>query len=111
MGHLMFKIQGLDKLQRQLDDLSRRAAALNGTHSVPVAQMLTPAFMQKHTGFRDIDTFFGAGGFSVESTADLEAIAEADLDAWVLKNSKFTTWKQMLDAAGSQWAAGKLGLR
>lgn len=107
----MLKIQGLDKLQRQLNNLSRRAGALNGTHSVQHDQMLTPAFMAKHTGFRDVDTFFGAGGFTVNSRADLEAIPDDQLDEWVRRNSKFGSWKQMLEAAGAQWVTSQLGLR
>jgi hypothetical protein len=106
----MLKIQGLDKLQRKLDDLSRKAAALNGTNSVQLDQMLTPAFVVRHTGFPDVDTFFGAGGFSVKSRADLDAIPETQLDEWVRRNSKFGGWKQMLETAGSQWVASKLGL-
>jgi hypothetical protein len=106
----MLKIQGLDKLRRQLDDLSRKAGALNGTHSVPLDQMLTPAFMVRHTGFSDVDTFFGAGGFTVNSRSDLEAIPDAELDEWVRRNSKFSSWGQLLETAGSQWVSGKLGL-
>lgn len=67
--------------------------------------------MAKHTVFQDIDTFFGAGGFSVKSRADLGAIPEAQLDEWERRNPKFGNWKQMLEDAGARWAAGELGLR
>ena len=73
--------------------------------------MLTPTFMARHTVFRDIDTFFGTGGFSVKSRADLEAIPETQLDEWERRNPKFASWKQMLKDAGARWAAGELGLR
>lgn len=106
----MLKIQGLDKLQRQLDDLSRKARAVHGTHDVPMDQLLTPAFMARHTGFTSIAAFLQGGGFSVQSRADLEAIPTEKLDAWVREQSKFHSWKEMLESAGGQWVKSKLGL-
>ena len=103
-------IKGLDQLSKKLDQLAKNAKELHGTHSVSVTDVLTPAFVSKHTRFADADQLFAASGFSANSQAEFEAIPEDELDTFIRSESSFGSWKEMLSAAGAAWAKAKLGL-
>jgi hypothetical protein len=107
----MLKITGLDNLKKKLDDFSQKAKALDGTHSVPIEDLLTPSFISRHTRFADVDEFFAASGFKVESQEDLDAIPDDKWDEYVRSVSSFHGWEAMLGEAGKEWAATKLGFR
>src|SRR5574340_1214906 len=105
----MLKITGLEELTRKLDDLAESANDLHGTHSVPVGEMLTPDFVHAHTRFANVDEFFDASGFKVDSTEDFEAIPTEELDKFVRSVSSFESWQAMAAEAAKAWAAKKLG--
>ena len=86
---VVLKITGLNELSKKLDTLAGNVAKLNGTHQVPIAEMLTPEFMAGHTRFANIDEFFDASGFQVISAADFEAIPTEPLDEFVRTESSF----------------------
>jgi hypothetical protein len=103
-------IKGLDQLSKKLDQLAKNAKELDGTHSVSLTDVLTPAFVSQHTRFADADQLFEASGFNANSQAEFEAIPEDKLDAFIRSESSFGSWKDMLSAAGAAWAKGRLGL-
>lgn len=107
----MLKITGLDNFKKKLDDLSQKAKSLDGTHSVPIEDLLTPSFISRYTRFANVDEFFAASGFKVESREDLEAIPEDKWDMYIRSVSSFHDWEAMLGEAGKEWAAKKLGFR
>ena len=61
--------------------------------------MFPTTFMEKHTNYNDIDSFFEAGGFNVETNEEFEQIPESKLDSFVSANSEFNTWDEMLSLA------------
>jgi len=104
------KIEGLDELTKKLDSLATKAKELDGTHSVSISDVLTPAFIVEHTRFSTINELFAAGGFECETQGQFEAIPEGNLDDFIRAESPFESWQDMLGAAGQRWAASKLGL-
>ncbi len=106
----MFKIEGIDELQRKLDDLSKKAEALDGHHNVPVSELLTDSFVSQHTSFSSADEMFMASGFKVETQEDFAAIPDAEWDNYIRSISSFDGWQSMLGAAGQEWAKRQLGL-
>lgn len=106
----MMKITGLDELTRKLDDLSNKAKALDGQPSVPVADLLTPAFVSEHTRFADMNQMFEASGFKIESQADFAAVPDDKWDEFIRSISSFQDWKEMLAQAGNDWTAKQLSL-
>lgn len=106
----MFKIDGLDELQKKLDDLAKNAEALDGEHSVPVSELLTDDFIAKHTSFASTDAMFEASGFKIETQEDFAAIPDDEWDTFIRSVSSFDDWQSMLGAAGQEWAVRKLGL-
>ncbi len=77
---MSFKIDGLDKLQKQLKQMEKNAKELDKTTSVPFDELFTPSFMRKHSAFTTFDELLAAGNFSVDSQEDFEAIPDDVFD-------------------------------
>ena len=106
----MFKISGLEELQNKLGDLARKSKELDGQHSVPVSELLTPNFVSQHTSFSSADEMFKASGFNTETQEEFGEIPDDDWDSYIRSISSFDCWQSMLAAAGQEWAKQKLGL-
>lgn len=61
------------------------------------------SFMRKYTAYKTFDKFLNAGKFGIKDQADFEALPEEKMDAHVKKNSKFSTWQEMLDFATDKY--------
>jgi hypothetical protein len=105
----MFKIDGLDKLQRKLKDLERRTKDLHGQHSVPLGELFPPAFMRQNTDFGSIDEMFEASGFKVETEEDFSRIPDDEWNRFIALRTRFESWDEMMKAGGEAWAAKRLG--
>jgi hypothetical protein len=104
---MKIEIKGLDQLTRKLEDLQRRAENLSG--NVPTRGILTPAFLRKHSRFSSIEEMFEASGFKVETQDDFKNIPDQPWDEFIAKETTFPNWKEMLSAAGGEYAKRKLG--
>lgn len=104
------KITGFDELQKKLDKLAQNAAALDGEHSVPVNELLTPAFVARYTRFASADELFEQSGFKIESPEEFAAIPDEEWDEYIRSVSGFSGWQAMLSKAGEAWAAKKLSI-
>ena len=107
---LEFKIEGLDELQRSLDELGSRASQIHGKQDIPLDELLTAGFLAKHSRFLSVDELFEASGFRVESAEDFASIPDDEWERFVQQNTTFATWEDMLSAAGTEWAQKKLKL-
>lgn len=105
----MFKIEGLDKLQKELKSLAKKAKDLDGRHSVPVSELLTDSFISRHTAFSTVDEMFEASGFKVKTQEDFANIPDAGWDEYIRTNSSFDNWQSMLGASTQEWTVSKLG--
>jgi hypothetical protein len=99
--NVKMNLDGLHKLQR-------RAKELDGTHQVPISQLLSPTFMRKHTPFSDFDAMLAASPFPVNSAEEFRAIPDAEWDAFVRHNTRFSSWQAMLSVAGAEWMKDRL---
>jgi hypothetical protein len=104
------KITGLDELMKSLEDLRKRARALNGEHNVPLTELLDPTFVSKHTRFATAEEMFEASGFKIESEEDFAAIPDDKWDEFIRSVSSFSNWRAMLKQAAAEWTGKKLGL-
>ena len=102
----MFKITGLDELEKQLDKLSQAADELDGEHSVSFGVLFNPEFMSRNTQFQTIDEFTERSSFDF---SDIESIDEAQLDKFIAEHTSFESWEDMKASAAQEWAAKKLG--
>lgn len=106
----MFKIEGLDELQKKLGDLAKGAEALDGQHSVPVSELLTDAFISQHTSFSSADEMLKVSGFKIETQEDFAAIPDAAWDNFIRSISRFDGWQSILGAARQEYIKRQLGL-
>lgn len=106
----MIELKGFDDVSRKLKDLAERAESINGTHEVPVSEMLTPGFLARHTRFLSADELFEASGFKIETAEDFEKVPDEDWDEFIQQSTPFADWSDMLSAAGTEWTRKKLGL-
>lgn len=104
------KIKGLDELAKDMDRIANAAKELDGTHNVPIEELLTPEFVSSHTKFANIEEMFEASGLKIESQDDFEAIPAKDKDKFIRSISAFSDWESMLGEAASAWTVKKLGL-
>jgi hypothetical protein len=101
--------KGLDTLRANLRRLADRAKALDGTHNVPVADLLTPSFIQRHTrGCSNVEQWFQKSGFKIESSDDFKAIPDDDWDRYVRSSTSFSNWQAMLTAASTEFVKKKV---
>jgi hypothetical protein len=101
-------ISGLDKLQRQLDDLQRKVEKASGTHHVLIDELLTPDFMMRFTNFVSAEVMFESSGFKIDSLEDLESIPGAEWDAFIATNTQFATWEELMGMAGTEYIQRRL---
>lgn len=104
----MLKITGIDVLRKKLDDFAKKAESIDGQH-IPVSELLSPSFVSKHTRFSSADELLEASGFKVETQEDFASIPDDKWDEYIRSVSNFENWQALLDEAGKEWAAKKLG--
>lgn len=106
----MLKITGLDETIKKLNDLKKKADAMN-VQSVPVTEILTSDFLTRHTPFGSAVEMYEASGFKIETKEDFEAVPDDEWDAFIRSVSSFDGWQAMLGAASKEWAVKQLGLK
>lgn len=104
-----FKIKGLDKLQKQLNQMEKATKKLERTKSISFDKLFTSSFMRKYTNFSSFDEFLDAGNFEVNSQEDFEAIPDDEMDQLVRDTTKFSSWEEMLTTATELYVVKELG--
>jgi hypothetical protein len=97
------EIEGFEEFADELDQLQRRAEAVDGENAVSFTELFPAGFMQTHTDFESIKAFFEASPWTVESEADFERLPEDEFDAYVDEHTGFDSWDAMLSAAAREW--------
>lgn len=103
-----FEIKGLDEIERAFDDLARRAENLSGP--VKFSELFPPEFMRRYSDFVHIDDLAEASGFHCETTEDFEKIPADQWNAHIVASTRFSSWEEMKDVAGREYAQRRLGL-
>jgi hypothetical protein len=98
MSQIKIDLSGLERLQR-------RAAALHGTHQVPINQVLTAGFMQRHSSFSTFQAMLDSSPFA---GMDFDAIPDAEWDVYVRQATPFASWQEMLKDAAADWVKKQL---
>lgn len=91
-----------------LDDLHDELLELD--EEIPFFILFSESFMLSHTRFSSIAAFLEAGGFHAKTDEEFDAIPDADLDAYVEKESDFSSWEEMLGEAVEEYQRGQLGI-
>lgn len=97
------KIKGLDKLQRQLKELQRKAEAVGGQHSVSFDELFTASFLTRYTNFTSVEDMIQQSGYKVETSEDFQRIPDSEWDDFIANNTQFSNWQEMLSLATQEW--------
>lgn len=100
----------VDATVRKLEGLETRLQAIDGQHQVPLAELLTPEFIQRQTDFTSLEQWIQASGFKIKSAEDFKNIPADQWDEFVARSTKFPDWNTMLQAATKKWVSKRLGL-
>jgi hypothetical protein len=95
---------GLDELRRRIEKLSRG-------QKVSFSELFPPEFMRKYTDFGTIDALVQASGYTVETAEDFAKIPDEAWDQFIKARTRFSSWSEMQNQAGSEWAARQLGFK
>ena len=61
------------------------------------------AFMKKYTRHKSFERFLNGSKFNITCQNDFEALPEEAMDAYVAKNTKFSSWQEMIDFATDRY--------
>ena len=101
------KIKGLDALQKRLNEIGNNAKKLDGSHDVPMSELLPDSFIAKNTDFNTFEEFASAPIF--QQYESFEAIPDAEFDQFIKQHSRFENWKEMQIQASKDYTVKKLG--
>jgi hypothetical protein len=93
----------------ELQELEQRLERFNGSHDIPMNELLNPEFMLKYTHFSSFQDMLDHSGYSGKTEEDIEVIPGAQWDAFTSANSTFMSWDEMLEAALGEWSKRQLG--
>lgn len=92
-------------MDQELDQFKKRLEQVEQEHgsqqAVSYQDLFNPQFMQKNTNFASVAFFIQALG--VKDFQDLENVNDEVIDHLVRKETKFTDWQQMQQAAISAY--------
>lgn len=104
-----FRVKGLDQIQKNLQKLEKSAKELENNKELSFDTIFNENFMKQNTNFNNISELITAGGFTVNSQQDFEAIPEDKFDIHIQATTKFASWQEMLGKATEQHIFKKLG--
>ncbi|MDD6382254.1 hypothetical protein [Mitsuokella sp.] len=70
-------------------------------------EVFSTSFMRRYTRFRTFEKFLQGGRFGIKDQRDFEALPEEQMDEWVRKCTKFSSWQEMLDIATDKYVMHK----
>ena len=104
----MFEINGLNELQKELENLQKKVENLSGSQNIPLKELLSNSFMKEYTSFNSISELFKASGFQINSIEDFDNIPSSELDRCTSKNTDFDSWQDIIREATNQYVLEKL---
>ncbi|MFD0960013.1 hypothetical protein [Paenibacillus chungangensis] len=90
-----------------LKDLQGHNKVEEDPNVIPLDRLFTDEFMVKHSRSTNFAEFLEKGNFQVKSYEDVKNIPEELFDRHLDRETDFTNWQCMLDAAKTEYAAMK----
>lgn len=98
----------LDGLVDAFETMTANAAALDAGSPPALSDLLPDGFMQQYTAFDSLEAFYDASPWPIESEADLAALDEHDVDAYVAEVTAFDDWSELFGTASQQWFVAQI---
>lgn len=101
-------VDGLDELIGKFEEMGEKAKELDGEKEVALEVLFDENFMNEYTSYNDFYKFLEDGGFKVETAEDFDRIPENKLNEYVKRQTKFTSWNEMLENASGEYLENQL---
>lgn len=102
--------QTVSLLPIQAHGASQAAGTESTRQQVFIDDLLTPAFVARHSRFTSVDAFFQSSGLDPQDLAALDVRNRCVWDAFVQGASTFPSWDAMLRTARGEWILRRLGV-
>lgn len=102
------EIEGLDELEDALDEMLGDALKLGETNEIPFTELFPPDFMRLYSDFDNIEHFFEASPWEVESQQDFHEIPQEAFDDYVANHTDFPDWETMQETAFNRYIERKM---
>jgi hypothetical protein len=86
-----------------LDAFKKKMKAVSGEQRIPLNELMSDSFMQKHTKFTNLQAMLDAGG--VDSAEDLTS---EEWNSFIAQNTPYKDWTDMQRQAYTTWVKKKL---
>ena len=90
-------------------ELERKLKVFEKGQRVPLPKLFNPAFMKKYTRYPSFDALLAAGEYDVQTAEDFKAIPDDEWDRHIRASTRFRSWQEMQNHAGTEWTAKQLG--
>jgi hypothetical protein len=98
------KIDGIKEAQDKLNKIINGVEELEKENSVPLDNLMTDAFVKKHTGYDTFENFIIGSSLVKKSEEITEEIIYSDeFNVYVIKNTDFKSWEEMLQSAAVEY--------
>ncbi len=104
---MKLEFSGFDEIEKNLNDLERKVNDVSG--EVSFEKLFTQEFLSACSEYDDIDAFFNDSGFDCSSAEAFGRIPQSDMDAYVSSKTSYSSWEEMLQAAGEAYMINSLG--
>lgn len=102
---MSLKISGLDNLSKKSNKIKTSVEKVQGSHLLPINELFNDKFMCKYSKFKSFGEFADKSSFDF---SDIESINDAELDAFIRKNTSFSSWEEMKSTAAKDWTLKQL---
>lgn len=99
----------MDKIEKSLQQLSKNAQEISGTHQYSFDEIFSEKFMHENTNFSSIEDFLKSSPENIFNAEEFEKSDETILDSFVSEQTRFSTWKEMITEAQKNLLISRLG--
>lgn len=86
-----------------LKDLQGQKNVQEDPNNITLDKLFNESFMRKHSNFDSFALFLEKGNFQATTQAEINNFHEELFDRHVARETKFNSWKSMLDTANSEF--------
>jgi len=88
----------------ELKKLQKKVKELNGEREVPLPELMPDNFIRANTDFQSLQAMFDASGIE-----NFDEIDNKKFSKFIATHTRFSTWEEMIQEAGVEYAKRKLG--
>lgn len=97
------KMNGFDKLSKELSRLEKNAENLSKKESVTFSELFNRKFLSKHSSFTSFDDLAEKSPFTINNEEDFKAIPDDEWEKFITESTDFSSWDDMQSEAHTAW--------